>query len=60
MKTEIQKTEITVPLRVADIIRKAFLPRNPNKMRAADPEVVEAAKTFISICDAAAMPNDES
>lgn len=29
------------------IIRNVFIPRNPNKMRGADPKVVEAARAFI-------------
>ena len=46
-----QKIEHGVPgivlsLELARIINGAFLPRNPNKMRAAAPEVVEAAHDF--------------
>lgn len=38
---------VTVPLSIAILIRKCFVPRNPNKMRGAHPDVVAAAKRFI-------------
>lgn len=37
---------VTVPADLAALIDRVFLPRNPNKMRGAAPEVVEGAKTF--------------
>jgi hypothetical protein len=39
---------VTIPLETAKLIRGAFLPANPNKLRAAAPEVVKAAKDFIA------------
>jgi hypothetical protein len=44
---------VTVDFRTADLIRKAFVPRNPKKMRNAAPEVVQAAKDFIAAVEAA-------
>ncbi|NUB07111.1 hypothetical protein FW320_13115 [Azospirillum sp. Vi22] len=41
-----QTDTITIPLSVAKIIDAAFLPGNPNKMRGAHPDVVQAAKDF--------------
>lgn len=38
---------VTIPHDVALTIRRAFLPLNPNKMRSAAPEVVDAARQFI-------------
>lgn len=38
---------VTIPLSVAILIRNVFVPRNPNKMRKAHPDVVSAAKRFI-------------
>lgn len=43
---------VTIPLDVARLIRNAFLPVNPNKMRNAAPEVVAAAKAFIAAVEA--------
>lgn len=40
-------SQVSVPYETASIIRDAFLPSNPNKMRKADPRVVQAAKDFI-------------
>jgi hypothetical protein len=39
---------VTLPADVAHLIRRAFLPLNPNKMRNAAPEVVAAAHQFIA------------
>lgn len=39
---------ITLPVSVALLIRQVFLPRNPNKMRNAHPDVVAAVKRFIA------------
>lgn len=39
---------VAIPADVALTIRNAFLPRNPNKMRGADPAVVSAAHQFIA------------
>lgn len=39
---------VTIPADVALLIRRAFLPLNPNKMRKADPKVVTAAHQFIA------------
>lgn len=44
---------VAVDLRTAQLIRRVFLPHNPNKMRNCDPEVRAAAKTFISAFEAA-------
>lgn len=44
---------ITIDLDDAIIVRNVFLPRNPNKMRGADPLVVAAAKKFIREVNAA-------
>jgi hypothetical protein len=41
------ESQVTIPLRVAQIIRAVFIPRNPNKARTATPEVKEAAWIFI-------------
>jgi len=46
---------VTIPLETARLIRGAFLPVNPNKLRGAAPEVVQAAKDFISAVDRAAQ-----
>ena len=48
--------EISVSPEMALLIRRAFLPANPNKMRNAAPEVVAAAKEFIRAVEAY-MPN---
>jgi hypothetical protein len=37
---------VCVPLRTAELIERVFVPRNPNKMRGADPDVVKAAHEF--------------
>lgn len=37
----------SIPMRTAVLIRRAFLPTNPNKMRKAHPDVVVAALDFI-------------
>ena len=42
------KETVTIPLDVAVLVRNAFLPANPNKMRTASTETVDAAKAFIS------------
>jgi hypothetical protein len=42
------KETVTIPLEVARLIRQAFVPQNPNKMRKVRPDVVAAAKTFIA------------
>lgn len=46
MSNQAPEREITVPLSVADLIDRVFLPRNINKLRTATPEVIDAAKTF--------------
>ena len=40
-------------LTTAMLVRRAFLPLNPNKMRGADPGVVQAAKDFIAVVESA-------
>lgn len=40
---------VCMPRRTAALVRNAFLPLNPNKLRAADPEVKEAARIFIDL-----------
>lgn len=37
---------IEVPRALAELLDRVFLPRNPNKMRSAAPEVIEAVKQF--------------
>ncbi len=39
---------VSVPHPTAQLVRLAFLPTNPTKMRNAAPEVVQAAKDFIA------------
>jgi hypothetical protein len=39
---------IIIDLDTAQLVRGAFLPRNPNKMRGAAPEIVAAAHKFIA------------
>lgn len=43
---------VLIAWRTADLVRKAFLPRNPNKLRSACPEVVNAAHDFIHTAQA--------
>lgn len=45
--------KVTVDLETAKLIRRAFLPVNPDKMRTAAPEVVDAARKFIDAVEAA-------
>ena len=54
------KSAILVDLDTAQLVRGAFLPKNPNKMRGAAPEVVGAAKKFIAAVEGAerATPKD--
>lgn len=40
--------QFTISLADAVLIRQAFLPSNPNKLRSADKRVVEAAKRYIT------------
>lgn len=40
---------VLVPRKTMRLIRLAFLPANPNRMRAADPDVVAAAREFIAL-----------
>jgi hypothetical protein len=44
---------VTVPLWVARLVCIAFLPRNPNKLRRATPEVKEAAGQFVKLVNEA-------
>ena len=46
-ESAVRADPIVVSVEDAVTIRNAFLPRNPNKMRGAAPEVVEAATRFI-------------
>lgn len=46
---------VIVPIETAIIIRKVFLPVNPNKMRGAHPSVVKAAKDFIAALEKASL-----
>ena len=39
---------VTIPATTALLIRQAFVPMNPNKMRNAHPDVVTAAHEFIA------------
>lgn len=41
-----QEKMVTIPLSVAELINRAYLPFNVNKVRTAAPEVVEAVKAF--------------
>lgn len=45
--------EVCIPLDVAQLIRKVFLPVNPNKMRGAHPDTLAAAKAFIAAVEKA-------
>lgn len=45
--------KIEIDFETADLVRKVFLPSNPNKMRNAAPEVVKAAKDFIAAVERA-------
>jgi len=40
---------IAVPLRLLQLIDRVFLPRNPNKMRGAHPDVPSAVKELRAI-----------
>lgn len=44
---------VRLTLEMATLIRAAFLPHNPNKMRNADPHVVAAAWEFIRLVEEA-------
>lgn len=44
---------ITISLETADLIRRVYLPRNPNQMRAAAPETKKAVREFIAAIQAA-------
>jgi hypothetical protein len=46
-------TTIKLDLRTARLIRQAFLPANPRKLRTATPEVRLAAMDFIALLEAA-------
>jgi hypothetical protein len=46
---------VSVDLRTAHLIRKVFLPSNPNKMRNAHPEVRQADNDFIAQYERAAL-----
>lgn len=51
---------VQVPLELAEFVRKVWLPANPNKLRAAAPETISAAREFIGLvadatCGAAAV-----
>jgi hypothetical protein len=39
---------VEIPVSVARLIRKVFLPLNPNKMRSAHPDTLAAVKAFIA------------
>ena len=43
---------VGIPVEVARLVRKVFLPANPNKLRKADANVVLAAKVFIAAVEA--------
>jgi hypothetical protein len=53
VNTRPQETGVHLTLETATLIRAAFLPHNPNKMRNADPSVVEAAREFIRLVEEA-------
>lgn len=44
-RNELAET-VTMPAELARLIDKVFLPKNPNKMRGAAPEVIQAAHDF--------------
>jgi hypothetical protein len=49
MMAEVVENVVTIPLEVADVIDRVFLPENPNKLRSrgsASPEVKAAAHAF--------------
>ncbi len=42
---------VAVPLQVAYLVRKVFLPHNPRKMRKPHPDVLDAATRFIALVE---------
>jgi len=44
---------VSIPLDVAQLIRVALLPINPNKCRSWEPELVEAVRIYIHALEAA-------
>lgn len=46
---EAQHVAVSIPYDVAALIRNVFLPRNPNKLRSATPEVRAAVVEFIRL-----------
>jgi hypothetical protein len=44
---------VQIDFRTVELIRRVWLPKNPNKMRDVAPEVVQAARMFIAAYDAA-------
>ena len=50
---------VIVDYHTAYLIRRAFLPSNPNKMRSAAPQVIEAARTFIEAVESSSMNSIE-
>jgi hypothetical protein len=45
---------VVIPLELAQFIDRVFLPRNPNKMRVAAPETIEAVRQFKALVAAGA------
>ena len=53
---------VCIPLSVADLINKVYLPSNPNKLRAAAPSVIQAVRDFkeaIRIAESPPGPRSE-
>ncbi len=45
----VTEATVAIPLRTAQFVDNVFLPANPNKLRRAHPDVVQAAKVFKSL-----------
>ena len=43
---ETKKKIVCIPLGVADLLNKVYLPSNPNKLRTAHPSVIQAVRDF--------------
>lgn len=51
---------VVLPLDLADLVCRVFLPANPRKMRSAAPEVVKAAEDFKELVATAHQLPDEN
>ena len=46
METKNSEKMVSIPLSVAELLNKVYLPHNVNKVRAAHPSVVQAVRDF--------------